>query len=68
MSDSEPPRKNSKSYKKSSKKKQSEINDDQTNEPNWTFPQEILEDTFDIQPLYKQVQKEFALSTLRNQI
>lgn len=70
MSDTgdETPRKSSKSLRKSSKKKPINDNDDQLDEPNWTFPQEILDETYDIKPLFKQVQKEFALSILRNQI
>lgn len=70
MSDNgdETPRKSSKSLRKSSKKRQLDDNEDQLNEPNWTFPQEIIDETYDIKPLFKQVQKEFALSILRNQI
>lgn len=53
----------------SSKRKQSEIDEDQMYEqPDWSFPQEILDEKYDIKPLYDEVQKEFALSALRNQI
>lgn len=60
---------NSSRKSSSSKRKQSEIDEDQMYEqPDWSFPQEILDEKYDIKPLYDEVQKEFALSALRNQI
>lgn len=69
MSGKDPRNSGKKSSKKSSKKKQQAVDEDEMQDQKiWVFPQEIINDKYDVQPLYHEIQKEFALSTLRNQI